>query len=43
MRVLIADDDADVRELLVEVFREAGFDVLEASNGLEALLCVKRD
>ena len=43
MRVLIADDDADVRELLVEVFRDAGFDVLEASNGLEALLYVKRD
>jgi len=43
MRVLIADDDADVREVLVEVFRDAGFDVLEASNGLEALLYVKRD
>ena len=43
MRVLIADDDADVREVLVESFRAAGFDVLEAANGLEALLCVKRD
>jgi CheY-like chemotaxis protein len=43
MRVLIADDDADVREVLVEVFRDAGFDVLEAANGLEALLFVKRD
>jgi len=43
MRVLIADDDADVREVLVEVFRDAGFDVLEAANGLEALLYVKRD
>jgi CheY-like chemotaxis protein len=43
MRVLIADDDTDVREVLVESFRDAGFDVLEASNGLEALLCVKRD
>src|SRR6266850_1174462 len=43
MRVLIADDDADVREVLVESFRNAGFDVLEAANGLEALLCVKRD
>jgi len=43
MRVLIADDDADVREVLVESFREAGFDVLQAANGLEALLCVKRD
>ena len=43
MRVLIADDDADVREVLVESFRNAGFDVLQAANGLEALLCVKRD
>jgi CheY-like chemotaxis protein len=43
MRVLIADDDADVREVLVESFRQAGFDVLQAANGLEALLCVKRD
>jgi len=43
MRVLIADDDADVREVLAEAFREAGFDVLQAANGLEALLSVKRD
>ena len=43
MRVLIADDDQDVREVLVESFRVAGFDVLEAKNGLEALLYVKRD
>jgi CheY-like chemotaxis protein len=43
MRVLIADDDADVRKVLVESFRDAGFDVLQAANGLEALLCVKRD
>jgi CheY-like chemotaxis protein len=43
MRVLIADDDADVRGVLVESFRDAGFDVLQAANGLEALLCVKRD
>ena len=43
MRVLIADDDSDVREVLVESFRGAGFEVLQAANGLEALLCVKRD
>jgi len=43
MRVLIVDDERDVREVLGESFRVAGFDVLEASNGLEALLCVKRD
>jgi len=43
MRVLIVDDDSDVREVLVESFRLAGFDVLEAANGLEALLYVKRE
>jgi CheY-like chemotaxis protein len=43
MRVLIVDDDQDVRGVLVESFRLAGFDVLEAANGLEALLYVKRD
>jgi CheY-like chemotaxis protein len=43
MLVLIADDDGDVREVLVESFQDAGFDVLQAANGLEALLCVKRD
>ena len=43
MRVLIVDDDRDVREVLVESFRLAGFDVLAAANGLEALLSVKRE
>lgn len=43
MRVLIADDDPEVRDVLAESFRMEGLDVLEASNGLEALLYVKRD
>jgi CheY-like chemotaxis protein len=43
MRVLIVDDDRDVREMLVETCRLAGFEVLEAANGLEALLYIKRD
>src|SRR5262245_26528378 len=43
MRVLIVDDDRDVRELLVESFRLSGFDVVAAANGLEALLYVKRE
>jgi CheY-like chemotaxis protein len=37
------DDDRDVRDVLVESFRLAGFDVLAAANGLEALLYVKRE
>src|SRR5882672_2686517 len=43
MRVLIVDDDPEVRDVLAEAFRMEGLDVLEASNGLEALLYVKRD
>ena len=43
MRVLIVDDDRDVRDVLIESFRLAGFDVLAAANGLEALLYVKRE
>ena len=40
--VLVADDDADQRALLGEYFALHGYEVLEASNGLEALLHVKR-
>jgi len=32
-RVAIAEDDAELRELLVITFRKAGFEVLEASDG----------
>ncbi len=35
--VLIVEDDELVRELGVEFLSEAGFQVLEASNGQEAL------
>jgi two-component system CheB/CheR fusion protein len=40
--VLVVDDDDDVREVFVEYLEAHGCDVLEASNGLEALLHVKR-
>ena len=36
-RVLVVDDDPSVRRLLATVLQEDGFDVLEASNGKEAL------
>ncbi|MFT3766805.1 MAG: response regulator [Minicystis sp.] len=35
-RVLIADDDADLREVLAEVLRDEGWDVSEARDGEEA-------
>lgn len=35
-RVLIADDDAALRETYAESFRLAGFDVAEAADGAEA-------
>jgi two-component system OmpR family response regulator len=41
-RVVIADDDGDVRELLTEYLGRHGWQVFEAVNGLEALLHVKR-
>jgi DNA-binding response OmpR family regulator len=36
-RLLIVDDDADMRMLLAEYFRRLGFDVEEAESGAEAL------
>jgi CheY-like chemotaxis protein len=40
--VLIADDDPEVRQLVAEYLGAHGFETVEAANGLEALLCVKR-
>jgi CheY-like chemotaxis protein len=36
-RVLVVDDDADIRETLSEVLSIAGYDVTPAANGREAL------
>jgi two-component system sensor histidine kinase/response regulator len=41
--VLVVDDDAEVRAVFGEYLGLRGFRVLEASNGLEALLQVKRE
>ncbi len=40
--VLVVDDDAALREMVAEYLQRDGFEVMEASNGLEALLPVKR-
>ena len=40
--VLVVDDDDAVRAAVVEYLRANGFAVMEAANGFEALLRVKR-
>src|SRR5207249_332975 len=40
--VLVVDDDAEMRAVFSEYIRLQGFHVLEAKDGLEALLQVKR-
>ena len=36
-RILIAEDNPDLREVLIDALTDAGYEVGEASNGLEAL------
>jgi CheY-like chemotaxis protein len=36
-RILVVDDEDDVRNLLVMIFRDAGYDVASAQNGKEAV------
>lgn len=42
MKVLVADDESAVREVIAEYLTRNRIDVLEAANGLETLLQVKR-
>lgn len=39
-RILLAEDNSDLRELLAMAFREDGFDVVEASDGQALLDCI---
>ena len=41
-RILVVDDEPDIRDMIAEFLEGQGFEVLHASNGLEALLQVKR-
>ncbi len=36
-KILVVDDEDDVRNLLVMIFRDAGYDVVSAQNGKEAV------
>ena len=40
-RILVVDDDEDLRQLLGIVLRHEGFEVQEAASGTEALDCVR--
>ncbi|GIW51232.1 MAG: hypothetical protein KatS3mg081_0587 [Gemmatimonadales bacterium] len=42
MKVLVVDDNAEVRNGLAKVLRRAGFDVYTAGHGLEALAELER-
>ncbi len=41
-RVMIADDDVNLRRVIVKLFSHHGYDVVEAADGLEALDLIKR-
>ena len=43
MTALIIDDDPMVRLVLTRILEGAGFDVIEASDGLEALACLRQN
>jgi DNA-binding NtrC family response regulator len=40
--VLVVDDEVDVRELLVEYFRDRGFEVASAADGRAAITAIER-
>lgn len=42
-KILIVDDQAGIRVLLVEVFNSEGYETFQASNGAAALEIVKRE
>ena len=41
-RILVVDDEANIRELLTQEFTEAGYSVVTAANGREAVAEVRR-
>ena len=41
--ILVVEDDADIRELIIEMLEESGYRVLSAANAEEAMAIVRRD
>lgn len=42
-RVLLIEDDGDLRQILAERLRQAGFEVIEAANGADALARARQE
>ncbi len=42
-RILVADDEAHIRRILGEILENEGIQVVEAKNGMEALVAFKKD
>ena len=42
-RILLVDDDEDMRSLLADVLSDEGHEVIQASNGAEALVLLHRE
>ncbi len=42
-KLLIADDDADLRDFLKDELTNAGFSVVTVSNGADAIVCVAEE
>lgn len=43
MKILIADDEKDVRDLVRFTFERRGFEVVEAADGIQALTVARRE
>jgi len=43
MRILVIDDDKEVRELICIMLRSEGYEVFEASNGSEGIKVIKKE
>ena len=42
-KILVVDDDSDVRDALIMILESTGYKVITASDGLEGLACLKAE